>query len=102
MFYSNFKKLCLKKGLSEMIVAQECGISKASVATWRKGTQPRNETIKKIADYFQVEPSTLLNEDPKQIAQAEYSEKEQLIILRYRQTIEMQKAIDKLLDIDSE
>lgn len=102
MFYEIFKKLCLDNGLSEMQVAQDCGISKASIATWRKGTQPYNKTIKKLADYFQVSPSYLIGMEstPQPKSNTELSEVEGLIIQRYRQEVEMQKAVRKLLDIE--
>lgn len=102
MFYEIFKKLCLDNGISEMQVAQDCGISKAAIATWRKGTQPYNKTIKKLADYFNVSPSYLMGIESKPHPQVytEFSKEEEIIIQRYRQEVDMQKAVKKLLDIE--
>lgn len=60
MFWTNFEKLCAEIGKSPNAVATELGIPSGSITAWSKGTKPRNQTIKKIADYFGVTTQNLL------------------------------------------
>lgn len=59
-FYEMYRLLCQKKGKSDNAVASEIGLSNSTVTTWRQGTIPRRQTIKKVADYFGVEPGYLM------------------------------------------
>lgn len=59
-FYEMYRLLCQKKGKSDNAVASEIGLSNSTVTTWRQGTIPRRPTIKKVADYFGVEPGYLM------------------------------------------
>lgn len=52
--------LCKKNGKAPNSVAAELSIPSGSVTAWKKGTQPRNTTLKKIADYFGVTTQYLL------------------------------------------
>lgn len=69
MFWTNFEKLCTEIGKSPNAVATELGIPSGSITAWSKGTKPRNQTIKKISDYFDVTVQSLLCEQ-----QLEHSE----------------------------
>lgn len=60
MFWTQFEFLCEKNGKAPNAVAAELGIPSGSVTAWKKGTQPRNATLKKIADYFGVTTQYLL------------------------------------------
>lgn len=60
MFWTNFEKLCTEIGKSPNAVAAELGIPSGSITAWSKGTKPRNQTVKKIADYFGVTVQKLL------------------------------------------
>ena len=59
MFWNRFVELCNQKGVSPNFVAKELGITSGSVTSWKKGSVPRDTTIKKIADYFGVPVSYL-------------------------------------------
>lgn len=64
MFYDTFKLLCESNEKTPSAIAEEIGISKSNVSSWKKrGYTPRSETLKKIADYFRVPVEYLLGED---------------------------------------
>lgn len=54
MFYYNFVDLCNKVGKSPSAVAEEMGYQRSVVTRWSKGSVPRQATLQKIADYFEV------------------------------------------------
>ena len=55
MFYDTFLSLCSEKGMKPGRVADEIGINRATVTSWKKrGYTPRAEVLHKIADYFGV------------------------------------------------
>lgn len=61
MFYDNYIKVCQNHGVSPTRVLKDLGISKSSYAHWKKGGEPLNETMKKIADYFGITVTELLS-----------------------------------------
>ena len=62
MFYDKFKELCDKQGISCNKAALEMGLSNAAVPKWKKtGYTPRGDTLSKIAKYFGVSISELLD-----------------------------------------
>ena len=60
MFWSNFSALCAEKGMSPNAVARELAIPSGSVTAWKAGSEPRNKTLVKIAEYFNVSVAFLL------------------------------------------
>ena len=55
--------LCREKGVSRSKMADDIGISRSTPKDWdTKGIVPRQATIKKIADYFDVPVSYFFNE----------------------------------------
>lgn len=61
MFYDTFLSLCSEKGMKPGRVADEIGINRATVTSWKKrGYTPRAEVLHKIADYFGVTVDYLL------------------------------------------
>ena len=60
MFWENYVALCSKKGVAPNAVAAKLGKSSGSVTAWKNGTVPRETTLKKIADYFEVSVDALL------------------------------------------
>ena len=67
MFYDKFKQLCEKKGVSVNKACVEIGLSRSAAAKWKAtnaGT-PTAETCKKIAAYFGITVSDLLDETNK-------------------------------------
>lgn len=62
----NIKKLRIQHGLSQKEFAKIAGVSDKAVSTWENGTkEPRMGTIQKIADYFSIKKSDIIedNED---------------------------------------
>lgn len=59
-FYRHFLDLCLKRSKSPSKVAYEIGLSKATVGRWKKGAIPRDVTVQRIADYFNVSVTDLM------------------------------------------
>lgn len=62
MFYDNFIRVCALRGLHPSIVAEEVGLTRASVTGWKKGATPKDSTLQKLADYFGVSKSDLTGE----------------------------------------
>lgn len=51
-FFERFTELCKERGETPNSVAREIGASSGSVTAWKRGTEPRNATLTKLADYF--------------------------------------------------
>lgn len=65
MFFERFSALCKERNETPNSVAKLIGASSGSVTAWKKGTDPRNATLAKIADYFGVTTDYLLGKDHK-------------------------------------
>lgn len=62
MFYDIYKKLCEEHGESPYALPLKLGAkSNSIVAQWKKGSIPRPDMLKKIADYFGVTSGYLLD-----------------------------------------
>lgn len=59
------KELRQSKGLSQEELGKIVGVQRAAVQKWENGTVTnlKRETIKKLADYFDVEPASFIIED---------------------------------------
>lgn len=66
MFYTNFVKLCNRKGIAPTAAAVEMGFHRSDATRWSKGAEPRRTTLEKVADYFGVTVSDLIGDDPAQ------------------------------------
>lgn len=62
MFWENFNRLCIEKGTSPNAVAKVLSIPSGSVTDWKRGRKPRDATLLRIADYFGVTVSDLLDD----------------------------------------
>ena len=63
MFYDRYVELCRKNGMSPTGVARKVGISSRTAADWALGAEPRNSTLKRIADYFNVDVSYFYDDE---------------------------------------
>lgn len=64
MFYDKYLALCVKNNVAPSRVALDCGITKGSVSHWKKtGITPNKFILMKIANYFEISVSELLDED---------------------------------------
>ena len=61
MFYEQFAGLCKEKNISPSIVAETIGLNRSSVTFWKRGSTPKGETLRKLANYFGVSIDYLLN-----------------------------------------
>lgn len=63
----NIVRFMDKKGLSQLDVAEHCGVSQASVSNWCKGVKmPRMDKIDKMCELFGCSRTDLIDEyDPK-------------------------------------
>ena len=81
MFYDRFADLCEKKGVRLGQAASDMGLSGAAVSRWKKyGYSPRSESMQRIADYFGVSISSLMETEEKETQ--DLSEKEKRDIAR--------------------
>lgn len=55
--YKVFRDLCFERNVSETAVGKAIGITRASITGWKKGSQPSQANIQKLAAYFSVEPA---------------------------------------------
>lgn len=64
MFYDVYCDLCKQRGLSPSRAALDMGINKGTVSIWKKGIyMPRQDTLQKIAKYFNVPVDYLLGNE---------------------------------------
>ena len=66
MFYDIFSNLCISHKTTPANVAKTLGITNAAVSKWRQGAEPRDFTLRKIADYFGVTVDYLLGKEQKE------------------------------------
>lgn len=53
--YEVFEKLMRLKGVTAYRVSKDTGVTQTSLSNWKNGkSEPSNENIKKLADYFGV------------------------------------------------
>lgn len=53
-FYEKYVSLCVKAKKSPSKVAEEIGLSRTSPNGWKKGKQPSDANLMRIAGYFNV------------------------------------------------
>ena len=62
-FYDVFKRLCDERNVSPSYVVSQIGLAKPNATFWKKGSVPKFETVKKLANYFSVPVSEFATED---------------------------------------
>lgn len=65
MYYYNYVNLCNKRNISPSAAAEEMGFHRSDVTRWSKGSQPRQATMQRIADYFGVSVAELTSDKEK-------------------------------------
>ena len=59
--YEIFEKLCAEKGVSAYRVAQDTGVTTATLTSWKQGKYaPKTDKLQKLADYFDVDLDYLM------------------------------------------
>ena len=54
MFWNVFVEQCASVGKSPNAVAKELKIPSGSITAWKNGVMPRNKTLLRISEYFNV------------------------------------------------
>ena len=62
-FYKKYVELCAKQKKSLSAVAEAIGLSRTSPNGWKKGKQPSDVNMQKLADYFGVSVAYLKGEE---------------------------------------
>lgn len=62
MIYENISRLCRVRGINICTLEREAGIGNGVVGKWRTQS-PRLDTVKKVADYFNVTVDELMQEE---------------------------------------
>lgn len=65
-FYEVYKKLCAQKGVSASRASLEMGFSNSTATYWAHGSVPKIEAMHKIAEYFGVDVSVLLEDSKRE------------------------------------
>ena len=66
MFASNLRYLRKRAGLTQLELAQVLGVSRSTIGMYEKGDrEPDFEMLERIADYFNVNMSTLIGDQEK-------------------------------------
>lgn len=61
---SKIKALRTARGLTQMDIARICGVTDGAVSTWERGiADPRMGALQKLADYFGIKISELIEDD---------------------------------------
>lgn len=63
MFYDNFIKICIDKGIKPSVALANAGIDKSAGSRWKKGKSPTDATLQKLAEYFGVPKAVLLEQE---------------------------------------
>lgn len=105
-FWNNIVTLCNEKGISPNGLCAQLGFSNATATKWKSGAIPRGNSLKKIADYFDVSTGYLLGNEPKEkalpsLAQS-LNETETELVKAFRAAApETQDAVLRVLQIDT-
>lgn len=87
-----------KKKLTQKQLADLIGVSNSRISNWEKGiNRPDADIIADICRALDVSPSVLLD---VRLSTDELNDKERRIIKAYRVKLDLQKAVDILLDIE--
>lgn len=54
IIFQRVSELCREKGISVTGLERELGVANSAIQKWRSATSPSVETIKKVAQYFNV------------------------------------------------
>ena len=86
-------------GISQKELAERIGVSNSRVSNWEQGiNRPDADILSKLCSALQTSPSLLLG---MKLTKDELTEKEWKVIRAYRSHTDVQKYIDKLLEIEN-
>jgi transcriptional regulator with XRE-family HTH domain len=65
VFYHNYVNQCNRLGMSPSAAAEAMGFKRSMVTRWSKGSQPRQATLQRMADFFKCSVDDLLEDKEK-------------------------------------
>ena len=96
---NRIKRLRKELGISQKELAVRIGVSNSRVSNWEQGiNRPDADILSKLCSALQTSPSLLLG---MKLTKDELSEKEWKVIRSYRIHTDVQKSVDRLLEIDN-
>ena len=96
--YSIFEELCEIKGVTPYRVAQETGVTTATLTSWKKGKyKPKQDKLQKIADYLGVSVDYLMTGSEPTIEETLGTEYAHLVG-KIRNDTELSKALLKYFE----
>lgn len=63
MFWQTFRRLCFEADKTPQEAAKEMGFTSGSVKRWKAGGMPREDSLKRIAEYFSFPIQYLTTEE---------------------------------------
>lgn len=97
---NRIRKYREKLGISQKELAERIGVSNGRVSNWEQGlNRPDADMLAELCRALEVSPSSLLG---IKLSKDELSDTERKIIQAYREKKDLQKAINILLEIDTE
>lgn len=100
MFYDNLQRLCNERGVKITHVVDALGFSQGNLSNWKSGRVPRYDSMKKIADFFNVPVDVLVRGVENSESANNFSfEDEQLISAFYEADDNIKAAIRQLLKL---
>lgn len=108
MFWDNFIHYCNLNNVKPSNVTKAIGMNNSATTDWKKGAQPRDTALKKIADYFGVTVDDLKADSapaptptlkPKTGIAFYLTAHEADILTAYRDQPEMRPAVDRILGV---
>lgn len=92
-FYDRFVFLCEQNNVKPSRAAEDCGINRSNVSNWKSnGSTPRDDAIRRIADYFNVSTDYLIghaDQKEKPLVNGDEELTEYLEILKIRPEMRM-------------
>lgn len=94
--YEHYQKLLDEKGLKNADVSRATGVSNMTLSDWKRGkTNPKTETMQKLADYLEVSVDYLVNGKDKEISLQEQSD----LWISIRNDKELLNALEKYMKL---
>lgn len=105
MFWTRLVNLCNDKGTTPTAVVHSLELSSGTVTKWKNGAVPRDTTLQKIAEYFDVSVDYLLGKTDEAAPATEkktapampLTDAEKQIFISYRSNAAFKEAVDNIL-----
>ncbi len=102
IFTRNLNRLLSERNLMQLEVAKSIGVSAQTFNTWCRGVAlPRMDKIQRLADYFRINKSELIDEHYASNEDTSITDEEQALLELFRSlnAIGKRKAIESLEDL---